>query len=455
MKRQTWPVFLVGLGSLLLLILLPGIAALRQSGQVFNEVHELQVSYEHTQDVLTTIEERLLQASFLVRDFLLDNAESPSTDYERRYAVLQKENDNDVSQLGEHTAPDQRNKFAQLKDQIDAYLDSLEPVFKWTPEERRERAAYFLREQQRPRRRSIMAIAHEISDLSAQSHRRQYEDIRLSQSRFRTQMQIAVALAFLVGIVIAGATIFRISILETRSEQQRLATEKAQSELRSLSARLMSAQEEERHAIARELHDEVGQVLTGMRIELGRLEKVREEPPEIFRAHLDEVKGLADQTVKTVRNMAMGLRPSVLDLGLESALQWQVRQFSRTTGTQAKLQIDGPLPELPQPHLICLYRILQEALTNCARYAKARRVEISVRAEEGVLNLEVMDDGVGLPPDWQSNRGFGLMGIEERVRELEGSVHIHSKPNAGSRVVVELPLPENVLNGQDNNTGRR
>jgi signal transduction histidine kinase len=453
MKRKTWPVFLIGLGSLLLLILLPGIAALRQADQVFNEVHELQISYEHTQSVLTAIEDRLLQASFLVRDFLLDSAVQQSVDYERRFAAIHAENDADVSQLGGRAPPDQRNKFAQLKSQIDAYLDSLEPVFAWTPAERRERASYFLREQQRPRRESIVAIAHEISDLNVESHLRQYEDIRLSQSRYRFEMQTAVALAFLLGTVVAAATTFRMSVLEKRAEQQRLATEKVQAELRSLSARLMQAQEEERLAISRELHDEVGQVLTGLRIELGRLEKVREAPIEVFRRHLDEVKGLVDQTVRTVRNLAMGLRPSVLDLGLEPALRWQVRQFTRSTGTEARLHIGGTLPELPQTHVTCIYRVVQEALTNCARYAQAKHVDIAVKVEDSSIQLEVSDDGVGLPDGWKTKRGFGLVGMEERVRELGGVVYIGSKRNSGARIRVGLPLPENGADGKDNGIG--
>lgn len=445
MKRQTWLVFLLGMGSLLLLILAAGVAALRQSERAFNEVYELQESYKHTGQVLTAVQERLLEASFLVRDFLLDSG-SQSQEFAKHFAVLHSDSDHDVSQLGSRAAPDQRNKFAQLKNAIDSYLDYLEPVFSWTPAERRERAPFFMQEQQRPRRESIMAIAREISDLSMQSHLRQYEDIRLSQARSRIQMQGAVVIAFLIGVAIVCVTAFRLSVLEKRAEHGRLATEKAHAELRSLSARIMQVQEEERHAISRELHDEVGQVLTGMRIELGRLEKLREEPAQAFHTHLNEIKGLADQALRTVRNIAIGLRPSVLDLGLEAALQWQVRQFTRTTGTQAQVRMATPLPELPQGHLICLYRIVQEALTNCARYANAKHVEVAVRADEGVLRLEVADDGAGLPADWQGRRGFGLLGIEERARELAGSAKIMSKRNGGVRILVKLPLPENGIN---------
>ena len=453
MKKQTWPVFLFGMGSLLFLILAAGVAALRQSAKVFNEVYDLQESYEHTGQVLTVVQERLLEASFLVRDFLLDNGPRPAQKYAKRFAALHAESDHDVSQLGSRAAPDQRYKFMQLKDAIDSYLDYLEPIFTWSLVERRTRAPSFLGEQQRPRRESIMAIAREISDLSMQSHLRQYADIRLSQSRFRVQIQGVVLVAVLIGMGIAGGAAFRISVLEKRAEQDRVAAERAHTELRSLSARLMQAQEDERHAISRELHDEVGQVLTGLRIELGMLENVREAPAESFHAHLNEVKGLTDQTLRTVRNLAMGLRPSVLDLGLEAALQWQVRQFTRTTGTPAQAHIDAPLPDLPQSHLICMYRIAQEALTNCARYANAKHVEITVEADHGFLKLAVSDDGVGLPADWQSRKGFGLMGIEERARELTGSIDIRSQPNGGTHLLVRLPLPENGTHEQNNSTG--
>jgi signal transduction histidine kinase len=139
--------------------------------------------------------------------------------------------------------------------------------------------------------------------------------------------------------------------------------------------------------------------------------------------------------------MAGVRRPSVLDLGLEPALQWQARRFSRTTGTEASVMVNGPLPPLPETHLTCVYRIVQEALTNSAKHSGATKVEISVTASSGELELIVSDDGVGLQENWTATRGLGLVGIEERARELDGTVTIQSEQGQGVGIHVTLPLP--------------
>lgn len=330
--------------------------------------------------------------------------------------------------------------FDRLLRQLSGYWTSIRPVFAWSPQERSGRGTYFLREQQRPRREAILAIADEIGTLNIDNFQRRYAEIRSSQQRYRNQLEIAIAGAFFIGAVIAGATIIRISILERQSEAQRQATESAEKELRTLSTRLMQAQEEERRTISRELHDEVGQTLTGLRIELGTLDKLRSDPGDKFRAHLDEAKVLTEQTMRTVRDIAMGLRPSVLDLGLEPALQWQARHFSRRTGTEASVKVEGDLPPLPDSHLTCIYRIVQEALTNSARHANASKVEIAVASRTSELELVVRDDGVGLAGNWADRRGLGLVGIEERAREIGGSVTIESDHGNGVSIRVRLPL---------------
>jgi signal transduction histidine kinase len=211
--------------------------------------------------------------------------------------------------------------------------------------------------------------------------------------------------------------------------------------MRSLSARLMDVQEEERRTISRELHDEVGQVLTALRLELGTLDRLRHEPGPRFEQHLGQCKTLAEQTLRTVRDLAVGLRPSVLDLGLVPALQWQARHFSRTTETEAAVRVHGELPRLPDAYLTCVYRIVQEALTNAARHARAKQVDIAVGATERDLTVTIADDGVGLRKNWAPTRGLGLIGIEERARELGGQVAIESEHGNGVRIHVRLPLP--------------
>src|SRR5262249_32275813 len=152
-----------------------------------------------------------------------------------------------------------------------------------------------------------------------------------------------------------------------------------QNNLRRLSNRLVQAQETERREMSRELHDEVGQTMTALGIELGELEDMRDSAAEALRPQLEEMRRLNADAMRVIRDLAMGLRPSMLaDIGLEAALQWQGREFSRHTGVTARIEVDGNLDDLSDAQRTCMYRVVQEALTNCARHSKAKNVIVSM-----------------------------------------------------------------------------
>jgi signal transduction histidine kinase len=154
---------------------------------------------------------------------------------------------------------------------------------------------------------------------------------------------------------------------------------------------------------------------------------------------LSEVKGLAEQSLRTIRDMAAGLRPSLLDdLGLGPAIQRHAREFARHTGQRVTVEIEGDLEALPEPHRINVYRIVQEGLTNCARHARAASIRVHLCGSGEQVAVAVSDDGVGF--DASVRTGLGLIGIEERVRELGGSVAIQSRPGEGTKVQVVIPV---------------
>jgi signal transduction histidine kinase len=144
---------------------------------------------------------------------------------------------------------------------------------------------------------------------------------------------------------------------------------------------------------------------------------------------------------RTVRDLALGLRPSMLDdFGLQPALEWHVRDFSRRCNVHVELKMEGDVASLPDKHRTCVYRVIQEALTNCARHAQATTILVEVASHEGQLQVAVTDDGIGLDPA-MGRRGLGLRGIEERVKELRGSMTIARRTGAGTTVSVLLPVP--------------
>src|SRR5579872_5223800 len=214
---------------------------------------------------------------------------------------------------------------------------------------------------------------------------------------------------------------------------------RAQIELKELSARLVRVQEEERRTISRELHDEVGQSLSALLMELGNLAAVAPRNLEPLQRHLESIRKLAESSVQVARNMSLLLRPSMLDdFGLVPALEWQAREVSKRTGIAVSVDAPDITDTLPDDHNTCVYRVVQEALHNCVRHAHAHSVRIGVRQNADHILLSIQDDGKGFEP--RRVRGLGLVGMEERVEHLGGTFQVKSEPGRGTLLEVELPV---------------
>ena len=217
-------------------------------------------------------------------------------------------------------------------------------------------------------------------------------------------------------------------------------------ELQRLSAQLVHAQEDERRTIARELHDEIGQALTAIKIELSVAQRGLETAGHPSDS-LAEARAITDRALHAVRDVSQLLHPTMLDdLGLANTLTWYLRGFARRTGIRADLTQDR-MDVRMSPHVeLGAYRIIQEALTNVAKHAHARTCRVFVQRLAHSLLLTVEDDGVGVdltrrtvPAD--THRGLGLVGIRERVSGLGGTFHMESTVGKGTRLTVELPIP--------------
>jgi signal transduction histidine kinase len=248
-----------------------------------------------------------------------------------------------------------------------------------------------------------------------------------------------LAFAFGAGLLLIVACAAYIARLEQHARDRFRELAQNREELQRLSARLVDVQESERLSIARELHDEVGQSLGALLVGLGHLES--RVPPELtdVRSELHHMKSVAEQTVRTVRNMALLLRPSMLDdLGLAAALDWQGREVSRLGNMEVEVYADDVPEDLHADVKLCIYRLVQEALNNAARHADARNAHVRVEHVEDSVVVSVRDDGRGFDPS--RSRGMGILGMEERVRNLGGRLFIDSRPGAGTLVRAELPL---------------
>jgi len=231
--------------------------------------------------------------------------------------------------------------------------------------------------------------------------------------------------------------------LETvRREHERLVARLRAGErrYRRLARSVWSVQEAERRRLARELHDGVGQLLTALK---QQLELARAEGSEAGRRRLDDALGLATQALADTRELSRLLRPAVLDdLGLEAGLGWLARTHQERTGTRVELALHGLAGRFDDELETLVFRVVQEALTNAAKHARASEIRVVVTREPEALSLEVADDGAGFDPRelTEGRDGLGLLGMKDRLDLFEGRLEVRSAPGAGTVVAARIPL---------------
>jgi len=249
---------------------------------------------------------------------------------------------------------------------------------------------------------------------------------------------------------------------EVRAERRRAEERLRESheQLRALSVYLQYVREEERIRIAREVHDELGQALTGLKLQLtwlaGRLPRKRSALHVRVKAMGEHI----DQTIQTVRRIATELRPGVLDTaGLMAALEWQAHEFEDKTGIRCRVKSSVPETAWDQDLNTAFFRIFQETLTNVIRHAHATRVDVRLDDVGTNLVLEVKDNGRGISEEQIRNtKSIGLLGMRERAALLGGEVRVHGEPGRGTTITVLIPRPPTRLNGHqphENPTRRR
>lgn len=230
-----------------------------------------------------------------------------------------------------------------------------------------------------------------------------------------------------------AVTVQRARLFERVREQERVR--------RELLQRLLMAYEEERRRIARDLHDHAGQLMTALIIQVAQLVAQAETTGNPLLEPLRQLHGLAQQALDDLRKLVYELRPAILDdLGLAAAIRWYVETYVRAAGIEAEVEVQGLEERLSAEVETVAFRIVQEALTNVLRHARARRVQVRLLRRDETLFALVRDDGVGFDPEEVGRRTFGIAGMRERAELVGGSVQILSAPGAGTTVLARLPL---------------
>jgi signal transduction histidine kinase len=443
-RFRTWPVAALGLGGLLLLVVVSVLAASNRAQEIYSQLDRLNSHHREVENELRRLRSDVNVSGIFVRDYLLDAERARAAESREQLAEYRKNNLKTVAQLRAlmHGRTDMDDRLASLEAKLDDYWQVFDPLFDWTPSEKILLSAGFLKRVVLPRREAALNIATEIEELNNANHAVQRAEVTRQYAAFRVEQNQLLWGSLLLGLIVAVTAVSRLRVLERRSDEERSVAEEAERQMRELSQQLVATQEEERKKLSRELHDHVGQMLTALRMELGRIDRLRQGAADVRVASaVAESRQLVDNMVRTVRDLALGLRPSMLDdLGLQPALEWHVRDFGRRYGVPVQLDMEGDFDRLSEQHRLCVYRAVQEALTNCIKHARADRIDVRVTDAAGGLVVVVRDNGVGMDPMKRAS-GLGLRGIEERVRELRGTMSIKSAAGAGTTLTVRLPLP--------------
>ncbi len=335
--------------------------------------------------------------------------------------------------------PDERLLLEAMRQQLQQQEVSCAIVLAWRADLRQQRAHQFIGQELIPWRTRIFEISSQIASLNERNLA--LENLAIAQ-RFQSlesRLVWLVSLALIAGVLMSLICGWYILRLERQARQRYQALASSRRNLESLSARLVDAQEQERRSISRELHDEVGQSLGALLVELGQLAKLVTPEDRVTQAQIAHIKSVAETAVKSVRDIALLLRPPMLDdLGLVPALEWQAREISRRSDMEVEVHSEKVSESLGDETKVTIYRLVQEALNNAATHAAAKNAKVTVIQLPDKISVEISDDGQGFDP--QRHRGMGILGMEERVRRLGGTFTIDSASGKGAVVKADLPL---------------
>jgi signal transduction histidine kinase len=437
--RKLRRILLLAFGGLLALMIVAGLDALRSLRQLDGIERQVNQRYSTHNQALTTILISVHVYQDQMERYLLAE-QSPenhgsAADVRNRGAEVQ-------SALQKYPAdadPEERALLSEIQQKFQEQQNSFATLVVLGVGQRQPDRQQVLREQMMLRRSYILQVSREVSSWNDRKLGETTQSLTASFQNVQTRLVSMVALSLFAGLllsVIGGIYILR---LERQGRRRYEALVASRHELEALSSRLVDAQEEERRSISRELHDEVGQTLGALLVDLGQLSKLVPSEDSLLQGQIGRIKSVAETAVKSIRDMALLLRPPMLDdLGLIAALEWQGREISRRGEMEVDVQSENVSEPLTDEIKVCIYRLVQEALNNAATHSGAKHAKVAVAQGGDMIRVEVADDGKGFAAD--RVRGMGILGMEERVKRLGGNLTITSEPVKGTAVKAELPL---------------
>jgi signal transduction histidine kinase len=438
--RRLRAALLLAFGGLLVLMLSAGIEALLTLRRLHAIEQQVSARSLSRTQALSTVVISVHVYDDQLAQFLLDDQAAKQGNMSTEIADQAASARSALRHYPSDGGPREQQLLQEMEKEFAEQESTTSDFMSLTPEDRLARSRRFVHEQLLPRSLTILQVSQKIAALNTEELSQGTRDLLVGFESLQTRLKSMLLVALTAGLLLSAVGSFYVLRLERQGRERYRALADSRLELERLSARIVDAQEQERRSIARELHDEVGQTLEALLVDVGRLSRLVPAGEQVLGPQIARVKSLAENSVKTVRDISLLLRPSMLDdLGLIPALDWQSREISRRGDMEVEVHSESVSEHLPDEIKTCVYRLVQEALNNAAAHASAKNARVSVMQKADKLQVQITDDGLGF--DAQHVRGLGLLGMEERVKRLGGSLTIESSKGQGTKVVAELPLP--------------
>lgn len=435
----------MGYGAVIAVLILSAAEAYRIQRSVSEQHLEIYRRYIEEDGYLATLRRNLWLSGSDVRDFFIITTPAQAQLLRSQLEALQKDDDVALSQLA--ARPGWQSVVPKLRKSLNQYWKLIEGLPDRMLDQPDERKFAFLQTEVAPLRGELYSALIDLSEADQRKVQESEREFNVAGSRAAERLILMLAISVLLSFAVARTSVRHAESLERRAEQHFNEVELARRELQQLSARLLEIEEEGRRRLSRELHDEIGQSLALLEIEMSHAQNLLGSDPRLVKDRLARARELAKKTVQTIRNISVLLRPAMLDdLGLVPALQFQLEDFLRRSGIACDFVEKDVADHLPDPVKTCVYRVIQEALHNAEKHSGATRVSVKVQQMPDCLLAEVHDNGRGFDVRQGTaatrGGGLGLLGIRERVAAASGSLTIDSVPGGGTRIAIRIPLME-------------